>query len=60
MSRVTTYDVKGLYIENLTAEIFNAISEIIPINIKDTKFIEAQEKVFRIIAREYVEKEHQK
>jgi hypothetical protein len=53
----TNYDIKGIYIENITAEIFNAISELIPINTTDKKFIEAQKKVFKIISREYVEKE---
>ena len=58
--RQGTYDVKGIYIEALTAEIFKVISGIIPESTKDIDFLKAQEKVRAIIAREYVEKDEQK
>jgi len=48
-------NVKGLYSEALTAEIFNVLADIIPINTDDKKFLIAQDKVHAIIAREFVD-----
>ena len=48
-------NVKGLYSEALTAEIFNAIADLIPINTKDSTFLKAQDKVHAIISREFID-----
>ena len=50
-------DIKGIYAEALTAEIFKALIEIIPLNTSDIDFLKAHEMVKSIISREYVEKE---
>ena len=54
------YDVKGIYIEALTGEIFGVLADIIPESTSDVAFLKAQEKVRAIIAREYVERKNQK
>ena len=54
------YDVKGIYIEALTGEIFGVLADIIPETTSDINFLKAQEKVRAIIAREYVEREDRK
>ena len=48
-------NTRGIYIENLTAEIFNSIDNIVSITVSDEAFMKAQEKVRKIIAREYVD-----
>lgn len=53
-------DVKGLYVETLTAEIFKVLADIIPDSTKESTFLKAQEKIHAIIAREYVEREDRK
>ena len=48
-------NTRGIYIENLTAEIFNSIDNVISMSVSDEAFMKAQEKVRKIIAREYVD-----
>ena len=48
-------NTRGIYIENLTAEIFNTLTEVLNPNISDNDFLKAQVRVRKIIAREYVE-----
>ena len=57
--RKTIYDVKGIYVEALTAEIFGVLADIIPETTKDIHFLDAQKRIRAIISREYVEKEKQ-
>ncbi len=48
-------NTRGIYIENLTAEILSTIDDVISITVSDEAFLKAQEKVRKIISREYVD-----
>jgi len=52
--------LRTIYIENLTGEIFKELIGIIYPKTKDKIFLDCQERVRKIIAREYVEIEEQK
>jgi len=54
------YDVKGIYIENLTGEIMATLDDVIDQDSDDDIFLKAQARVRSIISREYVERKHQK
>ena len=58
--KITIHEIKGIYVEALTAEIFGVLADIIPETTKDIHFLDAQKRIRAIISREYVEKENQK
>lgn len=47
-------EFRGLYVENITAEIMRAMADILDPKVKDTIFLNAQEEVRKIIDRETI------
>jgi len=50
-----TGNLKGTYIENLTAEILATLDDLLSDDMDDNDFLNGQERVRTIIAREYVD-----
>jgi len=48
-------DIKGKYIEALTAEILATLDDLLSDDMDDDDFLNGQERVRAIIAREYVD-----
>ncbi len=50
-----TGNLKGTYIENLTAEILACLDDLLSDDMDDNDFLNGQKRVRAIIAREYVD-----
>jgi len=52
-------DIKGKYIEALTAEILATLDDLLSDDMDDNDFLNGQERVRTIITREYVDRKDQ-